>query len=997
MKQILITELSKPVIDVPKLVSLIENGKPSTYLRGLFTYGFEDIGLFGLDQGLNIFHILARKGVLSTVLPTFFGLKSQSILSREKASLDTLKGCMNAFDADKLTPVHIAVKHNPVALEALSKYGLVLSGKNYDALLQQYGDKILESSPLEYIFNEDVVKNFLVQTIRAGCTNVFKLLSEHTNVRSQLLQHLSYIIQKVNELKTSAAYNVFATIFQDNWKDILIADKSTFTKIMQLMKVVNNTKKELQLPVDNYSDLTAEDWSQLLQAKSLKENTKILQQSILRKCASKFLDGTLTVLRLEDFTNSGAIDNDKLQKLNAFIQDASATSANDFTDAVLAFGRGAGSSLMLINQTMDSKLVWSSAAAAASVDDNRDQSLPLLSTVAISVDSVQQVAIDMSKAAAESSLDENMRQLRAEPAESVFQLVQSGVIDAKALNPEKIEKHQDVILESLQGARASTDDDSRSSSLSLSSTSMVSAATSSSLMPPPVISRPVKAKAPLKVVTIQEYAAGITTCLSEKRSCLDILEKELGSDYTQLHSFVSMASQPDGYFGKVIAYVAKQLNAVPKSTGDFLNDYIGSLNEDDLMTTANSKKSNAYSLACRDDQVDIAKLLLNKGLELGIYSNTASIFETPIQCNSTKIMEYLLNKQSIITIDWFNTLYAAITSANISAIGYYINSGTAMVQVVTDIKGAVSAPEKKYTILNKALNDLYALSELRNYKKESIKEVAIQKISKLCECIKMMIDANKVYYGTEELVTSKALELLKFLAKRVVLLNDEYTDKIAGEINSIKDSVISHYMECKLTPDVEQKFITLASGGDIVSRASNITIKTSMSVFQDLATEAPSSMLANDEQLYETASSSSILPSVSKPYAAGSKVQVSAAASSSLGSIQEEDCEVIAGLNPSLASANSVADFATAIPAPVTAIMVPTTIDTGISVDSQGVLLDDELVSENGGYKENVLPDLYLLQVTAAASSVDEKQPLEGSQMLGQDAAVSSELPHDEL
>lgn len=97
MKQVLINELDKPLIDVPKLNSFIENGKPYK-LFGFIDWGVESIGLFEIYKGQNIFHYLSHKGVLSMVLPTFFGSKSQDILSREKSSFSKLNECINSVN-----------------------------------------------------------------------------------------------------------------------------------------------------------------------------------------------------------------------------------------------------------------------------------------------------------------------------------------------------------------------------------------------------------------------------------------------------------------------------------------------------------------------------------------------------------------------------------------------------------------------------------------------------------------------------------------------------------------------------------------------------------------------------------------------------------------------------------------------------------------------------------------------------------------------------------
>ena len=98
-----------------------------------------------------------------------------------------------------------------------------------------------------------------------------------------------------------------------------------------------------------------------------------------------------------------------------------------------------------------------------------------------------------------------------------------------------------------------------------------------SLLSEPVDRPSVKPKAVTKVVSIYDYAESVTSCLQGSKKCTEHLTYDLGINYTQLHSFISMLALPGDYFGKVLHVAAKQLGVVTKNTRDFLSEYIGEL------------------------------------------------------------------------------------------------------------------------------------------------------------------------------------------------------------------------------------------------------------------------------------------------------------------------------------------------------------------------------------------------------------------------------------
>lgn len=751
MKQVLINELDKPLIDVPKLNSFIENGKPHK-LFFFINWGVESIGLFEIYKGQNIFHYLSHKGVLSMVLPTFFGSKSQDILSREKSSFSKLNEYLNSVNLSGLTPAHIAVIHNPTALQTLSQVGAILTSEGYTAILQKNGGRAVAFSPLEYIFrDEPTAHNFFTQSIRAGSVDIFALFSkEHHVVQVQFLRYLPYVVQEINRVNTANSSNVFSVIFQDYWSDILTIDHSSFIKVMRLMNILNDQNKDWNLSIG--------DWSHLLSVENF-ENFSQIRQCILHKCAVKFLDGAFSAMQLEDFIKVDAIEDGKFQQLKYY------------------FVEGSLNPLGLVEVS----------------------AVGLIADGDISTNHVKHGV-----------------PLTALDGTVVLSSVNLGVRD---LVDHSAKEHKERELGSVESQKVS-----------------VISTPSLSLISEPVDRPSIKPKAVTKVVSIHDYAESVTSCLQGSKKCTEHLTHDLGISYTQLHSFIFMLALPGDYFGKVLHVAAKQLGVITKNTRDFLSEYIGELEAHDLLITDNSRKLSAYGLACARDQVDLAKLLLNKGFELGVYSgSTNSIFEIPIKYNSISIIEYLLNEQESIIIDWHYTLSQAIKYANIKAVECYINSGSDIIQGITD-RGGLSTEHGKYNILNKALDGLTELSELRRFQEDQVKkEAALRKIPKLCECIKMMIESGKVYYAEDNLtVSKKTFSLLKELKSAIKILSDDPSmSKIVELISLVKGLIISHYESCDLSLMAQQLLGRIKSDVDY-DTFSNATFITHFSALSDL-------------------------------------------------------------------------------------------------------------------------------------------------------------------
>ncbi|NBU53615.1 MAG: hypothetical protein EBS33_04500, partial [Alphaproteobacteria bacterium] len=445
---------------------------------------------------------------------------------------------LNSVNLSGLTPAHIAVIHNPTALQTLSQVGAILTSEGYTAILQKNGGRAVAFSPLEYIFrDEPTAHNFFTQSIRAGCVDIFALFSkEHHVVQVQFLRYLPYVVQEINKVNTANSSNVFSVIFQDYWSDILTFDHSSFIKVMRLMNILNDQNKDWNLSIG--------DWSHLLSVENF-ENFSQIRQCILHKCAVKFLDGTLSAMQLEDFIKVDAIEDGKFQQLKYY------------------FVEGSLNPLGLVEVS----------------------AVGLIADGDISTNHVKHGV-----------------PLTALDGTVVLSSVNLGVRD---LVDHSVKEHKERELGSVESQKVS-----------------VISTPSLSLISEPVDRPSIKPKAVTKVVSIHDYAESVTSCLQGSKKCTEHLTHDLGISYTQLHSFISMLALPGDYFGKVLHVAAKQLGVATKNTRDFLSEYIGELEAHDLLTTDNSRKLSAYGLACARDQVDLAKLLLNKGFELGVYSGS---------------------------------------------------------------------------------------------------------------------------------------------------------------------------------------------------------------------------------------------------------------------------------------------------------------------------------------------------------------------------------------
>lgn len=133
MKRVLLDELKKAELDLNAVIPLIRDGVPEKKFGFIKTGAYKEIGLFELNNGYNIFHILAQKKALSQILPVIMN-NAGKILTRElllNGKEDNLEEKAKTIILSKLVesdnksynPVHYCIK-DLSALKLLAELGV---------------------------------------------------------------------------------------------------------------------------------------------------------------------------------------------------------------------------------------------------------------------------------------------------------------------------------------------------------------------------------------------------------------------------------------------------------------------------------------------------------------------------------------------------------------------------------------------------------------------------------------------------------------------------------------------------------------------------------------------------------------------------------------------------------------------------------------------------------------------------------------------------------
>jgi len=323
MYEKLANELQKSDPNVPEIIYLLAKGKPQNFFdklfKGLFQSSALGIFYYSNSQENNFFHSSAQKGILSDILFTI-NRYQDDILRRECVSLDDLRCNLNAINKSGLTPAHIAIDTDPVALWWLMEFKAALTSHDYSKnILTNYSNKNINAAPLECIFkNDETVRNVFRQIIKSGNWEFFDLFEDESpQIQEKFKEYLKYIPQEVSNFKRSIAINSFSKLFQNHWQDIL--DEPEFSKIVRLTEMLEKL-----------------DWSSLGRNW---DNVSKAKEHILTNCSllylNKFLDEdspkqhiTLENATLEQILNSPKFNNETFQTIKRYVENLSNDSAD---------------------------------------------------------------------------------------------------------------------------------------------------------------------------------------------------------------------------------------------------------------------------------------------------------------------------------------------------------------------------------------------------------------------------------------------------------------------------------------------------------------------------------------------------------------------------------------------------------------------------------------------------------------------------------------------
>jgi len=185
-----------------------------------------------------------------------------------------LRRNLNAKNPDGLTPAHMAIKTNPVALWWLMELKAALTTDDYsrNILTAHPSKKNINESPLECIFKDDeTAKNVFWQMIKSSSWEFFDLFKgESPEIREKYKKYLKYISQEFSKPENAKFITLFNGLFQSHWKDIL--DEAELSKVTRLIDALEKL---------NWTELLGrEDWS----------NTETAKEHILTNCSLLYLN-----------------------------------------------------------------------------------------------------------------------------------------------------------------------------------------------------------------------------------------------------------------------------------------------------------------------------------------------------------------------------------------------------------------------------------------------------------------------------------------------------------------------------------------------------------------------------------------------------------------------------------------------------------------------------------------------------------------------------------
>lgn len=729
-------ELDRPNPDILKILTLLVNGRPKNFFDKMFNEIFYDprLGIFTLSQENNFFHLLAQKGILS---PTLYAIDrdKDKILRREYASPDDLYLNLNAINYEGLTPAHIAVKNDPVALWWLMKFKVALTSKDYAANVLSFytnNPKINNKSPLEYIFDDDkTAKNVVLKMLESGNWEFFDLFKDEIPiVQEKFKKYLKHIPNEAQRFQSGVAINAFGILFQSYWKDILV-DQPESLKIERLMNVLDGKIQDIALSI--------EDLSKLLTRKDLVSTEKI-KAHILARCSwlylNKFSTTNISSLKdapLELIIGSAEFGTIKFQAIKRYVEDLPNNSIVDDP----------------INPTAKEMILEKLEEGTMKQDDQDSTSKSDPVTInGISMKEVNSIEDKKSINSYENHTPECTSKITKK------------FIDFK---PE-VETEVDIETFAQEMFNIFKKDEDCA-----------------------------------KKIKEEEYSQlHALICFSFDKESFNDLFNDVVNDFESHKNLKVPFKDVSSFFEKYIKLLPQEslpANSKTKTSGhDALHKIYELARNVKPEVSKYNEGRKAYELACKAKNDQVAKLLAQRGIELKLCTEEANfLFEFAFKYKCRETIKFLLFEASSefkdsFKIGWGYVLHQTLKYTDIETANDYVNFNFDIVEDTTN-KRSEPCEDGEYTVLNKGLSILKQLSRslikydnavVSNQKKifYQSKINSIEKIPELCKILELLIEKEKLYYGAEN---------QHIAAKTYTLLNGikSYISKISESLNKI--------------------------------------------------------------------------------------------------------------------------------------------------------------------------------------------------------------------
>jgi hypothetical protein len=254
----------------------------------------------------NIFHLLAKKGILYSVLSEIFKHKND-ICAREKIDEYRLKELINSENKEGFKPAHITVAKNDF---------------NAFQLLHQYGSRLAEDgikdSVVKYIVKEQptFLKQIIVNSISIMEFICFKIIAEKPifpQIEGAQTNNFAPILSQIINAKNEQTNEFFLDLFTHAWKEIL-SNPDEQSKMEKILLVVEG-HNELELSNDDLTSMARLDNPSTDDARLISQ----VKNFILSKCATKILKDPEFKICFKKLVEEGFQNNVKFSHINSFI------------------------------------------------------------------------------------------------------------------------------------------------------------------------------------------------------------------------------------------------------------------------------------------------------------------------------------------------------------------------------------------------------------------------------------------------------------------------------------------------------------------------------------------------------------------------------------------------------------------------------------------------------------------------------------------------------